>query len=307
MSKSGFYEQLCSILSEEQIYCKEPMSQHTTFRVGGPADYFLIPQPEQAADIIALCKKAQLPYQVIGNGSNLLVGDFGIRGVVLSFAKPAAQIQVLGNRMRAEAGALLSQAAHIAYEMGLGGLEFAAGIPGSIGGAVVMNAGAYGGELKDVIVQAKVLTPTGQIQLLSREDLDLSYRHSCIPDGDMVVLEAEFSLQPKPQAEIKAVMDDLKRRRLEKQPLEYPSAGSTFKRPKGYYAGKLIMDAGLSGFTVGGAQVSAKHCGFVINTGSAAAADILTLIHKVQQKVREQFGVTLEMEVKCVGEFTRQN
>lgn len=305
MQVSGFYRQLCNIIPEEQIFCKEPMSRHTTFRVGGPADYFVTPESNKAADIIALCRKEQMPYYVIGNGSNLLVGDLGIRGVVLAFAKPASLVTVKGNHITAGAGALLSQVAHAAYQAGLGGFEFAAGIPGSVGGAVVMNAGAYGGELKDVIVQAKVLTEEGTVQTLSHEELDLSYRHSCIPARGMTVLEAEVVLQPKPQEEIKAAMDGLKKKRIEKQPLEYASAGSTFKRPQGYFAGKLIMDAGLAGFTVGGAQVSAKHCGFVVNTGSATAADILMLIRKVQQKVQGKFGVALEMEVKCIGDFER--
>ncbi len=303
MDKSALYSSLRGILSEEQIRCEEPMSLHTTFRVGGPADYFVTPSATQAADVIALCRSGQVPYQIIGNGSNLLVGDQGIRGVVIAFSRQSARVQLQGGRIVAEAGALLSQVAHCAYEAGLGGLEFAAGIPGSVGGGVVMNAGAYGGELKDVLIQVKVLDETGALCTVSREGLELSYRHSCIPEKGMTVLEAEFELHPKTQEEIQAQMDDYKTRRLEKQPLEYPSAGSTFKRPQGYYAGKLIMDAGLAGFTVGGAQVSAKHCGFVINTGAASAADIRSLIRQVQQRVLEKFGVALEMEVKCVGEF----
>ncbi len=205
--------------------------------------------------------------------------------------------------MTAGAGALLSQAANAACQAGLGGLEFAAGIPGSVGGAVVMNAGAYGGELKDVIIKARVLAQDGQIQVLSREELELSYRRSCIPSRNLIVLEAEFLLQPKPQEEIKAVMEELKSRRIAKQPLEYPSAGSTFKRPEGHFAGKLIMDAGLAGLREGGAQVSEKHCGFVVNAGGATAADILRLIRRIQQNVQEQSGAALEMEVRCIGEF----
>ena len=286
MNESGFYQQLCTILSKEQILCDEPMERHTSFRVGGPADYFLLPVIEQAADVIALCQREHMPYHIIGNGSNLLVSDAGIRGVVIAFTKNAARIQAEGSRLTAGAGALLSQAAAAALKASLGGLEFAAGIPGSVGGAVVMNAGAYGGELKDVLAHARVLGPDGKIQILDKEQLDLSYRHK------------------KPQEEIKAYMDELKKRRIEKQPLEYPSAGSTFKRPQGYFAGKLIMDAGLAGFSVGGAQVSEKHCGFVINKGGAKAADILELIRQVQQKVRQQAGVELEMEVKRMGDFT---
>lgn len=304
MNESGFYQQLCTILSKEQILCNEPMERHTSFRVGGPADYFLLPVIEQAADVIALCQREHMPYHIIGNGSNLLVSDAGIRGVVIAFTKNAARIQAEGSRLTAGAGALLSQAAAAALKASLGGLEFAAGIPGSVGGAVVMNAGAYGGELKDVLAHARVLGPDGKIQILDKEQLDLSYRHSCIAQRHMIVLEAEFVLVKKPQEEIKAYMDELKKRRIEKQPLEYPSAGSTFKRPQGYFAGKLIMDAGLAGFSVGGAQVSEKHCGFVINKGGAKAADILELIRQVQQKVRQQAGVELEMEVKRMGDFT---
>lgn len=303
MDKSGFYQQLCSILPEGQILCGEPMSRHTTFRVGGPADYYLMPHPGQVAQILSLCRREEVPCQIVGNGSNLLVGDLGIRGVVLAFTKYAAQVQVKGNRLKAHAGALLSQAAGAALEAGLGGLEFAAGIPGSVGGAAVMNAGAYGGELKDVLCNVRVLTQEGQQVTMDVKELELSYRHSCIPARQLTVLEAEFLLQPKPADEIRARMEELKKRRLEKQPLAYPSAGSTFQRPPGNFAGKLIMEAGLSGFTVGGAQVSKKHCGFVINTGNATAADILTLIHQVQEKVLEHAGVELEMEVKCMGEF----
>ncbi len=303
LDQTGFYNQLCRILSKEQILCKEPMSRHTTFRVGGPADYYLTPRPEQAADLLQLCRREQMPYHVIGNGSNLLVGDQGIRGAVVAFAKPAAQITVSGNYVTAGAGALLSQTAAAALHAGLGGMEFAAGIPGSVGGAVVMNAGAYGGEIKDILTRVVVLDGEGQRLTLENREMDFAYRYSCIPSRRLTVLEAEFTLQPKPQEEIQALMDDLRNRRISKQPLEYPSAGSTFKRPEGYFAGKLIMDAGLAGFLVGGAQVSEKHCGFVINANAAKAADIRELIRQVQQKVYEQYGVCLETEVKFMGEF----
>lgn len=303
MENSEFYQQLCSVLSEDQILCSEPMSRHTTFRVGGPADYYVMPKPEQAAGVLALCRRQQMPCQIVGNGSNLLVGDGGIRGVVLAFEKQAAQIRVEGNHIKAGAGALLSQTAGAALKAGLGGLEFAAGIPGSVGGAVVMNAGAYGGEIKDVLTQADVMTQDGQLITMKKDELNLSYRHSCIRERGLVVLEAEFLLQPKPQEEIQAVMGELKKRRIEKQPLEYPSAGSTFKRPQGHFAGKLIMEAGLSGASVGGAKVSEKHCGFVINTGGAAAEDICSLIRLIQKKVYEHSGVKLETEVQYMGEF----
>lgn len=299
-----FYQQLCKTLSDSQVLCKESMSRHTTFRVGGMADYFIMPGIEQVVDVIALCKKYQVPYQVIGNGSNLLVSDRGIRGAVIAISGMYSKgIRVSGEHLIVQAGTMLSQAANEAYQAGLGGLEFAAGIPGSVGGAVVMNAGAYGGELKDIIAQVKVLTQDGQILTLSSSQMDFSYRHSCIPSRHLIVLEVDFALWPKPKEEIQSLMENLKTRRIEKQPLEYPSAGSTFKRPAGYFAGKLIMDAGLAGFSIGGAEVSKKHCGFVINTGNATASDIFALIRHIQREVQQQFGVTLEMEVKCIGEF----
>lgn len=303
MEKSEFYQKLCQILSQEQILCQEPMSRHTTFRTGGPADYFVMPRIEQAAQVIALCQTENMPCQIIGNGSNLLAADKGVRGVVLAFAKQAAQIQVNGNRITAGAGALLSQTAVAACQAGLAGMEFAAGIPGSAGGAVVMNAGAYGGEIKDILTRVKVLNREGQILTMECGELDLSYRHSCIPERKLTVLEAEFTLQPGLQEEIRARMDELRRRRTEKQPLDYPSAGSTFKRPEGNFAGKLIMEAGLAGFATGGARVSEKHCGFVINSGNASSADILELIRQVQYRVQQCSGIKLEMEVKCIGEF----
>ena len=303
MDLNSFEKKLQEILTKEQILKEEPMSRHTTFRVGGIADFYVTPKLSQVAAVLGLCRSDGVPCAVIGNGSNLLVGDGGIRGAVLALEKQASEIEVIGNRIRAGAGALLSQVAAAAYQAGLGGFEFAAGIPGSVGGAVVMNAGAYGGELKDVLVSAKVLDAQGELLELTNEQLDLSYRHSCILEKHMVVLEALLELQPKPQGEIKASMEDLRKRRIEKQPLEYPSAGSTFKRPEGYFAGKLIMDAGLAGFQVGGAKVSEKHCGFVINAGGASAADVMGLIREVQKRVKEQFGVALETEVRCIGEF----
>lgn len=302
-SMDEFYQQLCSTISDRQILCNEPMSRHTTFRVGGPADYFIMPDTRQVKDVVSLCRKYQIPYQIIGNGSNLLVSDGGIRGAVIAISGTHSKgVKRSGDHMIVQAGTLLSQAANEAYQAGLGGLEFAAGIPGSVGGAVVMNAGAYGGELKDVVVQVTALAEDGQIVVLSGEEMDFSYRHSCIPACGLIVLEAEFALQPKSKEEIRILMEDLKNRRIEKQPLEYPSAGSTFKRPAGHFAGKLIMDAGLAGFSVGGAEVSKKHCGFVINKGDATASDILTLIHHVQHEVQRQFQVMLELEVKCIGE-----
>ena len=266
-----FDEALKNILSEDEILKDEPMKHHTTFRVGGPAEYYLRPKKEQVAEVLRLCLTYQKEYLIIGNGSNLLVSDKGISGVVIEIGKQMDEITVDGTTIYAQAGAMLSKTAHAALEAGLTGMEFAAGIPGCVGGAVVMNAGAYGGEMKDILKSVTVLTADGQEKELTPGELDMSYRHSSIT--------------------------------VEKQPLEYPSAGSTFKRPEGYFAGKLIMDAGLRGFQVGGAAVSEKHCGFVINKEKATASDVYRLIQEVQQEVYRQFGVKLETEVKMVGDF----
>lgn len=299
-----FYNQLIQIVEEKQVLCDEPMSKHTTFRVGGPADYFVMPQSiEEVQKIVAFCKKSEMPYYIIGNGSNLLVSDSGYRGVIIQIYKTMSEITVEGNLVKAQAGALLSKIGNIALEASLSGFEFAAGIPGTVGGAVVMNAGAYGGEMKDILVSATVLTPDGAILTLYNEELELGYRTSIIAKNDYVVLEATYELQPSVKEEIRGKMDELKVQRVTKQPLEYPSAGSTFKRPEGYFAGKLIQDAGLRGFQVGGAQVSEKHCGFVINKENATAADIIELMKQVSDRVMQEFGVRLEPEVKMLGEL----
>ncbi|MBQ7796482.1 MAG: UDP-N-acetylmuramate dehydrogenase, partial [Lachnospiraceae bacterium] len=248
------------------------------------------------------CKKADTPWYVVGNGSNLLVSDKGFPGVIINTAK-FDKLETDGVTVIAGAGVLLSKVASVAYKAGLKGLEFAAGIPGSVGGACVMNAGAYGSEMKHVLKTVTVLKEDGEVATLPAEELELGYRTSVIPKRGYLVLEAEFSLEEGNQEEIKSVMNDLASRRKEKQPLEYPSAGSTFKRPEGHFAGKLIEDAGLKGFTVGGAQVSEKHAGFVINKGGATASDIYTLCKEVEQKVQEAFGISLEMEVELLGEF----
>ena len=300
---TSLIEQLKEILPPESVLVEEPMSRHTTFRIGGNADVFVSPALDVIPEIMKLANAHEVPVTIIGNGSNLLVGDKGIRGLVVSFGKEAEALSVEGNQMTVGAGCLLSKAATEAAKRGLSGLEFASGIPGSMGGALVMNAGAYGGEMKDIVVSAKVLTPSGEIKELTAEEMDFSYRHSCIQEKDYIALSAVVQLEPKEESLIREEMADYKNRRVEKQPLEYPSAGSTFKRPKGYFAGKLIQDAGLRGYTVGGAQISEKHCGFVINKGNATAADVLQLIRDVQNKVYEQFHVKLEPEVKMVGEF----
>lgn len=298
-----FYDKLAAIVSSDAIIENEPMSKHTTFRIGGNADMFVSPKIEHVSEIITLAKEYAIPVTIIGNGSNLLVGDKGIRGLVISFGKEAEKIVFEGCRMTIGAGTLLSKAAAEAARNALTGLEFAAGIPGTLGGAIVMNAGAYGGEIKDVVVSAKVLTPDGEVLELSKDELDLSYRHSCIPEKGYIVLEVTIELAVGDERHIREVMDDFKKRRIEKQPLEYPSAGSTFKRPEGFFAGKLIQDADLRGYTIGGAQVSEKHCGFVINKGNATAKDVCILIEDVKRIVYEKFQVEMEPEVKMIGEF----
>ncbi|MCI9080873.1 MAG: UDP-N-acetylmuramate dehydrogenase [Lachnospiraceae bacterium] len=287
----------------EQCFVQENMSSHTTFRTGGPAEYYVRPKRTQVAEIVSLCRKYNIPWLVIGNGSNLLVGDRGIRGLVMELGREAAEVTAEGNTITAEAGALLSAVARVAADHALTGMEFASGIPGTIGGAVVMNAGAYGGEMKQIVRKVTVLTPEGQEKELTLEELELGYRHSCIPQNDYIVLDTELELKPGDSEKIQEQMAKLRSQRSKKQPLEYASAGSTFKRPQGYFAGKLIQDAGLRGYRVGDAQISEKHCGFVINRGSATAAEISELIRQVQDKVEADSGVRLETEVRFLGDF----
>ena len=298
-----FLTELQNVMGGSGIFMEEPMKKHTTFRVGGPADVLVQPDETALAAILALCRQYHVSYSFIGNGSNLLVGDKGIRGVVIEMTDPMGNIEVDGTKITAQAGAMLSKIANTAASNGLGGMEFAAGIPGSVGGAVVMNAGAYGGEMKDIIERVYVLDENGAQLELDRDALDLGYRHSCIPEKKYIVTKVVLELVPRNEAEIRSEMKELNEKRAEKQPLQYPSAGSTFKRPEGYFAGKLIMDAGLRGYQVGDAQVSEKHCGFVINKGDATAADICQLMRDVSDKVQAQFGVVLEPEVKMIGEF----
>ena len=300
----NFYNKLTDYIEAERIYREEPMKKHTTFRVGGNADYFVVPKTEKEVErIVGLCKEEGMPYYILGNGSNLLVGDKGYHGVIIQICKEMNEISVEDNFLNVQAGALLSRVGNVALEAGLAGFEFASGIPGTMGGAVFMNAGAYGGEMKDIIEKVYVLDENGAQLELDRDALDLGYRHSCIPEKKYIVTKVVLELVPRNEAEIRSEMKELNEKRAEKQPLQYPSAGSTFKRPEGYFAGKLIMDAGLRGYQVGGAQVSEKHCGFVINKGDATAADICQLMRDVSDKVQAQFGVVLEPEVKMIGEF----
>lgn len=287
---------------------EESMRMHTTFQVGGPADYFIeVDSAEKISSVRKLCREQGVPCYVIGKGSNLLVGDNGIRGVVLHIGDGMSDCRVLKSNchynMEAEAGITLAALARTACAAGLQGLEFAAGIPGSLGGAVYMNAGAYSGEMKDVLTEVQVMTPDGEIAWIPAEEMRFGYRTSRASEDGLIVLAARFALKTGDPAAIRERMVELAGKRRSKQPLEYPSAGSTFKRPEGYFAGKLIQDAGLAGYTVGGAQVSEKHCGFVINKDGASAADILKLCKDVQAIVHEKYGVDLEMEVKCLGEF----
>lgn len=292
------------ILGNDRVLEAEPMSKHTTFRIGGPADLFVAPEnTDEIKKLIAICKEEEVPYFILGNGSNLLVSDKGYRGVIIQLYRSFGQITLKENEIHAQAGALLSGIAAMAREASLTGFEFAGGIPGTLGGAVVMNAGAYGGEMKDVLKEVTVLTPEGEVVTLQARELQMGYRTSIIKESGYIVLEAVISLKKGDQDEIKSRMQELAGMRSSKQPLSYPSAGSTFKRPEGYFAGKLIMDSGLRGYQVGGAQVSEKHCGFVINTGNATAKDVTTLMADVQRIVMEKFGVKLEPEVKFLGEF----
>lgn len=297
-----FCHKLKNVITKGTVLTEEPMRMHTSFQIGGPAEIFV--QPATGAEVcqaIRLAKEEQIPFFVVGNGSNLLVSDDGFRGMIVQIGRNLQEISVEDNVIYAQAGALLSRVARTALEHGLTGMEFAAGIPGSLGGAVAMNAGAYGGEMKDILTDAEVLTPDGEIKILSLEELDLSYRHSCIFDEDYIVLSVHLQLEQGDKTVIRNRMDELARARREKQPLEYPSAGSTFKRPEGYFAGALIQEAGLKGYTVGGAQVSEKHSGFVVNRGGATAEEVLFLIKQVQKKVKSRFGVTMEPEVRMVG------
>ena len=297
-----FCHKLKNVITKGTVLTEEPMRMHTSFQIGGPAEIFVQPATgDEVRQAICLAKEEQIPFFVVGNGSNLLVSDDGFRGMIVQIGRNLQEISVEDNVIYAQAGALLSRVARTALEHGLTGMEFAAGIPGSLGGAVAMNAGAYGGEMKDILKDVEVLTPDGEIKILSLEELDLSYRHSCIFEKDYIVLSVHLQLEQGDKTVIRNRMDELARARREKQPLEYPSAGSTFKRPEGYFAGALIQDAGLKGYTVGGAQVSEKHSGFVVNRGGATAEEVLFLIKQVQKKVKSRFGVTMEPEVRMVG------
>ena len=301
---NAFIEKIKEVVGEKYVKENESMASHCTFRCGGNAELFVTPGSiDELTQVVALCRENDVEFLVIGNGSNLLVKDEGYKGVIIEVNSRISFIDVIGEDIVADAGAKLSAVAVTAMENDLGGFEFAHGIPGNIGGAVMMNAGAYGGEMKQVLESAVVLTQEGELLTIPVEELGLAYRTSVVEKKDYVVVEATLRLKKGDQAAIREVMDDLKQRRVTKQPLEFGSAGSTFKRPKGYFAGKLIEDAGLRGFRIGDAQVSEKHCGFVINRGNATAAQVCELMQEVVKKVKETSGVTLEPEVKRIGEF----
>ena len=301
-SDSPLEWRLRAIVGEENLLVDEPMSEHTTFEIGGPADFYVIPEDfDEVRDVIAACKDAGVDYFVLGCGSDLLVSDEGYRGVIVAVADGLVGVSVEGDEICCQAGVGLREASEMACELGLSGLEFACGIPGSVGGACFMNAGAYGGCMADALKEVRVLLPDGSVVDVPAGELNLGYRKSRIADEGWVVLSATFGLNPGDPEKIRATMDDLTHQREEKQPLELPSAGSTFKRPEGYFVGKLVTDAGLRGYQVGGAAVSKKHAGFVVNLGGATAADVRAVIAHVQDEVERQFSVRLEPEVRFLG------
>lgn len=286
-----------------QLLENEPMSRHTTFRIGGPADMFVsVKSADEAAELIKLAKKNDVPYMVMGNGSNMLVGDKGLRGLVLQIGAGMSAVEIDGITVKAEAGVYMSRLAALILKAELTGFETLSGIPGTLGGGIFMNAGAYGGEIKEVIKNVTYIDENGELNTISRDECGFGYRTSVFNRGGKYIVSAELELKKGSYDDIKAAMSDYNQRRNDKQPLSVPSAGSTFKRPEGYFAGKLIQDAGLMGYCVGGAKVSEKHAGFVVNDGGATAADVLELIEHVQKTVKEKFGVELEPEVRLIGE-----
>lgn len=301
---TSMYEFIGKIIPEERMFFDEPMSRHTTFRVGGAAECMvLIEQEEELLKLVPYLNRIEQEYFILGNGSNLLVGDKGYRGMIIKLGEGMNRIKVEGDRIYVQAGALLSRTAAAARDAELSGMEFAAGIPGSIGGGVVMNAGAYDGEMKQITESVKVMDKEGKIMVLDNDTMEFGYRTSIIKNRPFIVLEVVLRMQPGRKDQIQAKMDELMEKRRSRQPLNYPSAGSTFKRPEGYFAGKLIMDAGMRGYRIGDAQVSNKHCGFVVNIGNATAADVKEVIEEVQERVKDRFHVRLEPEVIFLGDF----
>lgn len=303
MDKEKIAKVLMQQIPASMIRLDEPMKNHTSFKIGGPADIFVAPEEvDELLYILKVCKENDIPYYIIGNGSNLLVGDGGYRGIIIQVFRNMSNILIESNEVYAQAGALLVKVATQCLEAGLTGFEFAHGIPGTMGGAVYMNAGAYGGEIKQVLISADVIDQKGNLITLTNEELELGYRTSKAQKEQMIVIGARMSLQQGDKEKIKEQMEYLAHLRRSKQPLTLPSAGSTFKRPEGCFAGKLIMDAGLRGFRIGDAAVSEKHCGFVVNLGEATANDVKSLMRHIQQTIKEKFDKELIPEVRIIGE-----
>lgn len=297
-------EEIKSIVTKQNVLTDEPMCDHTTFKIGGKADVFVsIINEHEILRLLELLRSRQIPFFILGNGSNILVSDEGYRGVIIEIGSAYSGVRMLDDIVIAKAGTTMAKLSHFAMENDLTGLEFASGIPGTVGGGIIMNAGAYGGEMRQITYRVKAVTPSGEVIYLSNAEMEFEYRNSKAKKEGYIILQAEFRLHRGEKSVIEGIMRDLAKKRRDKQPLEYPSAGSTFKRPQGYYAGKLIADAGLKGLSVGGAQVSEKHAGFLINTGSATAADMYELINQVRTKVKEAYSVVLEPEVIFLGEF----
>ncbi|WP_249322520.1 UDP-N-acetylmuramate dehydrogenase [Wansuia hejianensis] len=298
--------QLIQIFNKEdigEVFFNEPMKNHTSFKIGGPADVMIVPHNEnQIVKAVKLCRENNIDHYIMGNGSNLLVRDGGMRSAVIKINEGFKDIEINGDRIICQSGALLTAVSRRAAEKSLTGMEFANGIPGTIGGAVTMNAGAYGGEMKDVITKVRILDRNNNIKEYTNEEMNFRYRGSRVVDEGLIVLGVEIQLKVGDFEKIREKMKDLTHQRTSKQPLELPSGGSTFKRPTGYYAGKLIMDSGLRGLRYGGAQVSEKHCGFVVNVDNATCKDVLSLISVIQKTVRDNYDVDLEPEIKIIGE-----
>lgn len=300
--------ELYRIVGEKNVKLDEPMCKHTTFRIGGPAQAFVTPQTtEELGQVVLLCNAEKTPFFMLGHGSNLLVSDKGMEGVVIQLYNNYSDFKIEGNLVKAQAGIMLCKLGQAVKDAGLTGFEFAAGIPGTLGGAIMMNAGAYGGEMKDIVRAVQMMDKEGNLFEKTGEEMEFAYRHSIVEERQLIVLGADLELEFGDRKKIGDRMEELAAARRTKQPLEFPSAGSTFKRPQGYFAGKLIMDAGLRGYQVGGAQVSEKHCGFVINKGGATSADVLQLIADVKQRVYDKFQVELEPEVKMVGDYPERS
>nr|WP_010251489.1 UDP-N-acetylmuramate dehydrogenase [Acetivibrio cellulolyticus] len=304
MEKEMFLELLENLVGKENIKVDEPMKRHTSFKIGGPADLLITPASvSQLGELIKLCNRQNLPIFIMGNGTNLLVSDKGIRGVVIKIYDNLNGYTVKEDCIEAYGGILLSKLSGIALENELAGLEFASGIPGTLGGAVAMNAGAYGGEIKDVVIETEFIDKDGDIKVLRGDEHQFGYRTSFIQKQSGIVVRSIIKLKKGDKTSIKTLIDDLTGRRKDKQPLEMPSAGSVFKRPEGYFAGKLIEDCGLRGYSIGGAQVSDKHCGFIVNTGNATSKDIMDLISHIQKTVKDKFNAELQTEIRIVGDY----